>query len=99
MVIFESRKERQKSIKLVKTYLDIRQTFFDGFQNYYFFRRRIAYALGDSDRKKVRSIFNYFLKEKIIEHHIVRKSHLYLYNPNQFSHEILHQMNRTIQFK
>lgn len=99
MVIFESRKERNEAIKMVKLYLDYRKTFYSGFQNYYFFRRRMAYALGDTDRKKVRSIFNYFLKEKIIKHEVIHKSHLYLYNPDELDYDILYKLGRSIEFQ
>lgn len=99
MVIFESRKERNEAIKMVKLYLDYRKTFYSGYQSYYFFRRRISYALGEDDKKKVRSIFNYFLKSYMIEHEVVRKSHLYLYNPDELDYDVLYQTRRSIEFQ
>jgi len=89
---------RRKNTKIVKLYLDVRHTFWSGFQPYYFFRRRIEFVLGNSDKRIVRSIFNNLLSNDIIQKKILYRKVLYIYNPNNLPHEYIFDKITTIEF-
>ena len=95
----DTRKQKKENLKLVKYYLDIRRTFENGFQPYYFFRKRIEYIIGNKSKKVVRSIFNHFRNLDIIQKVVIYKRCHYLYNPANISHEIVYKKMRRIIFK
>ena len=94
-----NRKNRRTNTKLVKLYLDYRQTFWSGFQPYYFFRKRIEYVVDNTNRRFIRSIFNNLLANNIIQRKVIYKKVLYLYNPANISHEVIFKKIRSINFK
>ena len=94
MIYGQTRIEKEKNLKLVKLYFDMRRTFDSGFQPYYFFRRRIEFIIGMPNRKVVRSIFNHLRNTNIIQKVIIYGSCYYLYNPANLPHEVIFAKNK-----